>query len=440
MQIQNLGKYEMSWSIITSSECLCQKNYYLPRQSNCRRCPIETSICTKVGLIAPPVAPGFWRYDHSSDNVAKIPFYLCPNKKACLGGNDTMQRCALGYDNANPLCATCVTDYILVQGQKCYPCPGAYNNGAEELSIELVFAFGTGWFIGFIIFVLYFFSPSKLLDQLDAGETVAVKTSDFLVKLKIFIGFMQCFSLFPFTFDIPWSTNVLEMMKYFEVFSLDFFSLLGETINCKMQTRFLQTFQLHMLLPILIFLALMLAYALATCTRSKTYSETLKTRLYTSAGLIFYTLSTGLATRIFRLFKCKLIQEKWYLVADYTQVCFETKWNSFAIMAGVFGVIYVVGIPITELLVLFCNRSKLYEKKNLKTRFGSFYLHYKPAAYYFDVLDLARRLLLTGGLIMMGGESVAQIFLGIVVCAIWVIVLAYKETYHCMDLITVEVF
>ena len=142
-----------------------------------------------------------------------------------------MQRCALGYDNANPLCATCVADYILVQGQKSYPCPGAYNNGAEELSIELVFAFGTGWFIGFIIFVLYFFSPSKLL------------------------------------------------------------------------------------------------------------------------------------------------------------------------------------------IVLFCSRSKLYTNKNMKIRISSFYLHYKHTAYYFDVLDLARRLLLTGGLIMMGGESVAQIFLGIVVCA-----------------------
>ena len=196
-----------------------------------------------------------------------------------------------------------------------------------------------------------------------------------------------------------------------------------------MQTHFLQSFQVHMLLPVFILLSLLLAYAFVKCSRNKAYSETLKTRLYTSGGLIFYTLSTGLATRIFRLFKCRLIQEQWYLVADYNQVCFKTKWNSFAIMAGFFGVVYIVGIPTAELLVLFCNRSKLYSNERLKTRFGSFYLHYKSTTYYFDVLDLARRLLLTGGLIMMGGESVAQIFLGIVVCAIWMLALAYKEPY-----------
>ena len=69
-----------------------------------------------------------------------------------------------------------------------------------------------------------------ILDRLDAGETlagtidgyrtVALESSNYMVKLKIFIGFAQCFSLLPFTFDIPWSTNILEMMKYFELSSL----------------------------------------------------------------------------------------------------------------------------------------------------------------------------------------------------------------------------
>ena len=46
-----------------------------------------------------------------------------------------------------------------------------------------------------------------------------------------------------------------------------------------------------------------------------------------------------------------------------------------------------------------------------------------------DVVDLLRRLVLTGGLIMMGEESVAQIFLGVVVCVAWFGLLIYKRPY-----------
>ena len=53
----------------------------------------------------------------------------------------------------------------------------------------------------------------------------------------------------------------------------------------------------------------------------------------------------------------------------------------------------------------------------------------KPESYYFDLIDLLRRLVLTGGLIMMGEESVAQIFLGVVVCVAWLCLLIYKRPY-----------
>ena len=55
----------------------------------------------------------------------------------------------------------------------------------------------------------------------------------------------------------------------------------------------------------------------------------------------------------------------------------------------------------------------------VEKQYGSIYANYTTECYYYDILDLFRRLLLTGGLIMMGEESVAQVFLGIIVCACW---------------------
>ena len=68
----------------------------------------------------------------------------------------------------------------------------------------------------------------------------------------------------------------------------------------------------------------------------------------------------------------------------------------------------------------------------MQKQFGSIYSHYVPECYYYDILDLFRRLLLTGGLIMMGEESVAQVFMGIVICAGWLSLLIHKKPYESM--------
>ena len=114
----------------------------------------------------------------------------------------------------------------------------------------------------------------------------------------------------------------------------------------------------------MILFALFLAYSITKCFRKhQKYTNITTTRLYTSAGLIIYTLYTGLSTRIFRLFKCQLIQGKYYLVADYRQICFEPNWNIYAIVAGVGGLIYVIGIPLVELSILYYNRKRFFNVK-----------------------------------------------------------------------------
>ena len=65
----------------------------------------------------------------------------------------------------------------------------------------------------------------------------------------------------------------------------------------------------------------------------------------------------------------------------------------------------------------------------VEKEYGSIYSNYTEDCYYYDILDLFRRLLLTGGLIMMGEESIAQIFLGIIISFAWVSLLFYKRPY-----------
>ena len=64
-----------------------------------------------------------------------------------------------------------------------------------------------------------------------------------------------------------------------------------------------------------------------------------------------------------------------------------------------------------------------------QNKFGSLYMHYKPDFYYFEFVDLLRRIILTGGLVLLGREGVTQVFLAILVCILWVSLLLQLNPY-----------
>ena len=126
------------------------------------------------------------------------------------------------------------------------------------------------------------------------------------------------------------------------------------------------------------------------------------------------------------MFKCQQVQDDYYLVADYRIKCFDGVWWGYAIVATAGALLYTVGVPVGLFLLLRKNRQHLYleeiRKKNddnnlsnhalVVRKYGAIYSAYKPNSYFFDLLDMVRRLMLTGGLILLGQNSNVQIFLG----------------------------
>ena len=698
------------------TECICSPQHFLPPNSDCKVCPIEKAVCTELGLKAPHVAANWWRFEPSSPDLIKYPFYRCPLPNTCHGGNNTQSRCVEGHNG--PVCATCKLNYVM-QGKRCVFCDGresASTFSGELLSIALgglvLFMVGTLYYItqpalsktditdlrkdlkemelgstinlekeqlgraafkivmskrssltaqqldqafdlvdiskdgtidvhdwekftkaeikkGFdkknfqiedigedainkvttqledtaddvkrlwgklkptihqlglfcismqeihveltshkdaieqilnkvediikssrdkimkeymsilqdiqtalnkmkhvlheifrlhlntsntfelkslvipLLFELqqevsahipqYILSINRLLKfdfnfhdanlqiQLKDIDTTALKATiqsiqvkarqlkdvlnnvtiqvstfqplesfdlgGWLMKLKIFVGFAQCFAYFPVTFDIPWSTNMLAFMKAMEFTAFDLYAVFGD-VSCRIQTGFLQKFVFHMALFPAILAVIAGVYVVAgmlrcvtkCCRLTKFTAESLKTQVLTLLSLVSFTLYTGIATRIFRLYKCRKIQDTWYLTADYSVKCQQGEWNGYAGGGVVFIILYVIGIPGIQLYLLVRNRKHLHlhdemshedkvKQRLVEKEYGSIYNNYTEECYYYDILDLFRRLLLTGGLIMMGEESIAQIFLGIIISFAWVSLLFYKRPY-----------
>jgi hypothetical protein len=212
-----------------------------------------------------------------------------------------------------------------------------------------------------------------------------------------------------------------------------------------LQTGFLTKFKFHMgLVPgtLLILLAAFgVVFGLSKSPNTAFTPESVATGFYTLVSLVLYSLYVGVSTRIFRLFKCREIMGVWYLTADYNVVCFEGAWTSTSIVAFIGMGLFVFGIPISQFLVLWKNRKYLDENKmttnteyrkhlHVKQKYGSIFEAYTAECYYYDLIDLIRRLILTGGLILIGNEeAVAQVFLGILVSSMWLCLVLYKKPY-----------
>ena len=65
----------------------------------------------------------------------------------------------------------------------------------------------------------------------------------------------------------------------------------------------------------------------------------------------------------------------------------------------------------------------------VKKQFGSLYDNYTEDCFYFEMVNMFRKLMMTGGLILVGEESVVQALLGILTCTVWFGLVAAKFPY-----------
>ena len=265
-----------------------------------------------------------------------------------------------------------------------------------------------------------------------------------LMKLKLFLGFVQCVSFFPVTFgSVPFPTDFLNLGRFLQLFSIDLASLLGNA--CDFSTGYYASFMFSFILFPIVIGGALVSYGVIRLRQKLNPSkvnyttESARTRLYSFLFFIVYSIYTGVATKMFILFKCEEIQGTWYLMADYRITCYDDEYNQYRTLAVLGILVYVFGILFGILGLLFynkkylheanCPEDEMYKHLQMVKQFGSIYEDYTENNFYFDLVDLARRLLLTGGLILVGEQSNTQIFLGALLCVIWLMLVTVRRPY-----------
>merc|ERR1712100_251578 len=131
-----------------------------------------------------------------------------------------------------------------------------------------------------------------------------------------------------------------------------------------------------------------------------------------------------------------------YMRSDLSVNFDDPKYKTMAWFAYIFIFIYVIGIPAFYITILYMKRKIIakdpdeegksvhpddhQEVMKCRTEFGSMYKDYKRKYYWFELVEMIRKISLVGALVMLGTSGM-QIFAGIIICFFYVLLASYLE-------------
>ena len=138
-------------------------------------------------------------------------------------------------------------------------------------------------------------------------------------------------------------------------------------------------------------------------------------------------------------------EPKGWLFKDYSIDCYSARYKQYTLFALVMIFVYPIGIPLSYYLLLRQHRYTLFDadavareaKEDFPTIGHLIFLveAYKPRYYYFEVIEVIRRLLLASVIGVVDAESAAAPTIGLLICFVFLYIFIdfkpYKSKSNC---------
>jgi len=359
--------------------------------------------------------------------------YRCPREESCKGGLDSL--CEKGYEG--PLCHVCSSGYYK-QLQTCLQCPSK-KWIAGQLSI-----------IAAIVIIITAVSLRTSNRKKRKGGTYSLIDMLFS-KLKILIGFYQVTHGLLQTFSyIKWPGSLQVIAKYSEILQMDVLQI--APMGC-LVTR-LQVNAFGSLLVIMAINAAVICVSVAVYgvrkviillnrnlqndNKLRKISE-IKELMFRNLFFFLYVtyLSTCSQTASVLPLACqKLCRDDKeamcikYMKADYSIKCQGPKYGYWLIVAYI-STSYIIVLPVSSFIVLWKKRRAMVATKDtdepqgpvagMEMIFGLRFLYenYEHRAWYWELVETSRKVILTSVLILVGEESRSYIGLAWVIAGMY---------------------
>lgn len=182
--------------------------------------------------------------------------------------------------------------------------------------------------------------------------------------------------------------------------------------------------------PIIAMLLLGATYAIAVRHNSGS-EDALRIVLHkhvSMALLLTFLVYSSVSSTLFQMYGCENLDDgKNYLRADYRIECDSSKHKTLLIYTGFMIALYTVGIPALYAGLLFTSRDVLKDHSgreySLRAKsISDLWKPYKPACFYYEVIECARRMLLAGAVVFIYPNTAAQIAVTLMMAMFFVFV------------------
>ena len=270
---------------------------------------------------------------------------------------------------------------------------------------------------------------------------------------KIMLSYFQVVGALSFNFDINFPPLFTMLMSFFSsIVNLEFLNMMP--IDCVMTTSYHYTLLIYTAIPFVAGVAMIVAYNILRRKGRITASNTIFGWLLFMMFLILPSVST----KILNTFACRDFDGSYgsFLKVDYSIDCASAEHKMYELYAQVCVIIYPLGIPLFYVWLLHRARKKLdpgqkhmegrygmekgmkraieererFEEEQLEIRSLAFlYDSYEPKYYWFEVVETLRKLMLSGGLVLLDPGSVSQVIISIFICLASIRIFSGCEPY-----------
>ena len=359
--------------------------------------------------------------------------YRCPREESCKGGLNSP--CENGYEG--PLCQVCGSGYYK-QFQSCIQCPSK-KSIVGQFSIIAASAI-------IITAILFWTIKGKKVE----GEKSTL-IDLFFSRIKIVIGFYQVTHglLQAFSY-IKWPGSLQAIAKYSELIQMDVLQI--APVGCLFPR--LQVNAFGSLFAIMAINAAAIGVAVAVYGVRKAiilWNRNLqnddKSRKISAIkelvfrNLFFFLYVTYLSTfaqtvSVLPIACQKLCRDNKeelclkYMKADYSIKCHGTKYNQWLILAYI-SIAYIIALPVSSFIVLWRKQRAMVaamEADELQAPVSGMELisglrflfeNYEHRAWFWELVETSRKVILTSGLILVGLESRSYIGLAWVIAGMY---------------------
>ncbi|CAN0034835.1 unnamed protein product, partial [Scytosiphon promiscuus] len=348
------------------------------------------------------IDPGHWRATASSNDIL-----ACYHADACLGGvTGRAGYCSEGYKG--PYCSVCSDGYTQELNFACRKCSGSTS----------------GIVIVAVLVAAVLCGGVAVVSHVMAGEIAARRRGPLrsllrnipLQSVKIVIAAWQILTQFSAVANVTYPDVYQRFIDALDVFNFDLGWILSA--GCVFDLNFHHRLVISTVGPIVALLFLAGTYIAATTSSGGAHStmQIIWDRHVSMVLLLTFLVYSSVSSVLFNTFACeKLSDGNNYLRADYRIECDSSRHKAFQVYGGIMIVLYTVGIPVLYGYLLFRDREILeqgtaYRGDNPRVKTTSdLWEPYKPSAFYYEVVECGRRILLAGVVVFIYPNSAAQI-------------------------------